>query len=83
MESFHEKLGLRIKSKAYKRYLNAGLLDKVDEAFVKTISDYWMEKFGKQVNPALPVAFSNLTGKKDRRVIPPPRYVERYNSVFQ
>lgn len=71
MQATHSELGMRTKSKGYKRYLNAGLLEEVDETFVGIVSDYWLEKFDKQVDPTLPIAFSNLTGRKDDRVIPP------------
>lgn len=70
-EKYYQSLGIKTRSAAFKRYKNAGMMENIDEAFVKEVRDYWYKHYGKEVDPTLPIAFSNLTGKKDVRVAYP------------
>lgn len=67
---YYKTLGINIKSKAFERYYKAGLLKEVDEDFVKEIQTYWKENYNKEIDPLLHLAFHNLTGKKEKRVVP-------------
>ena len=77
--SIYEDLGINTKSKTFKRFLNAGLLDKIDEDYIKDVKFYWKENYGKEIDPVLHLAFYNLTGKKDLRVVPMP---EMWNEIL-
>ena len=67
---YYKSLGINTKTKAFKRYYNAGLLDNIDESYVKELKDFWRKNYGKEISPLLHIAFANLTGKKDVRVVP-------------
>ncbi|PTL39409.1 CapA family protein [Alkalicoccus saliphilus] len=64
------KYGSNITGNMYKKYELAELLSPVDEKFAQEVTDYWNNLSGKQVDPALHIAFQNLTGKKEVRVMP-------------
>ncbi|WP_440897976.1 sugar-transfer associated ATP-grasp domain-containing protein [Amphibacillus sp. Q70] len=68
--SIYQKLGMKTKSNQFTNWYNAGLLDNIDENFAKEIQDYWLEKYNAEADPALHMAYMNLTGKKDVRLIP-------------
>lgn len=68
--SEYEKLGIDTKTKEFRSYLEAGLLKQIDEAFVEEVQEYWKSNYGKTVDPALHLAFMNLTGKKEVRLVP-------------
>lgn len=65
-----EKIGIRTKSNSYKKWLESGLLNNIDETFATEVQKYWEDNYDKRVNPTLHMAFMNLTGKKDKRLIP-------------
>lgn len=67
----YKKIGINTNLKAFKRYYKAGLLNDIDEQFLEDIQNYWLMNYGKTVDPLLHIAFSNLSGKKELRVIPP------------
>jgi hypothetical protein len=59
-----------INLKFFKRYLRAGLLSKRDTNYIEAVQDYWRINYGADIDPSLHLAFYNLTGKKDPRIIP-------------
>ncbi|WP_449355103.1 sugar-transfer associated ATP-grasp domain-containing protein [Virgibacillus natechei] len=69
-EDFYQNIGISTRNKAFKRYLSAGLLDNKDESFLIEVIKYWENHYDKKVDPLLHLAFMNLTGKKDPRVVP-------------
>ncbi|WP_160112518.1 sugar-transfer associated ATP-grasp domain-containing protein [Salicibibacter kimchii] len=66
----YQDLGIKTDSHPFKSCLNAGLLNDVDEFFVKEVQEYWKRNYGKSVDPVLNIAFMNLTGIKDNRITP-------------
>lgn len=68
--SAYQKLGMKTKSNLFNNWYNAGLLNNLDENFAKDIQDYWLKKYNAKPDPSLHMAFMNLTGKKDVRLIP-------------
>lgn len=68
-----ENLGIKVDTERYRRYHNAGLLDNLDEEYVKEVQKYWKKHYNFNVDPILHLAFLNLTGKKDVRIVPGPR----------
>lgn len=64
-----KKLGILTKSKNFKKWSKAGLLDNLDEDFAKEVKTYWKDKTKRKVDPALHMAYMNLTGKKDVRLV--------------
>ncbi|SDO06543.1 CapA family protein [Alkalicoccus daliensis] len=73
------KYGSNVTGNMYKKYEAAKLLTPVDEDFAQEVTDYWQELSGKQVDPALHIAFQNLVGRKEVRVMP--REVMRFEVI--
>lgn len=65
------EVGINVKSNHFKRYLKSGLLNKIDESLVREVQKYWRINYGKEIDPALHLAFHNLTGEKELKIIPP------------
>ncbi|MFO7843626.1 MAG: sugar-transfer associated ATP-grasp domain-containing protein [Bacteroidales bacterium] len=53
-----------------KQYFEAGLLKNVDAEYVEEVQEYWRNNYGKEVSPVSHLAFFNITGKKDPRIVP-------------
>lgn len=66
---YHE-LGIDTETKQFKRYYKAGLLEKIDEQFIKNVKEYWLNNYDKAIDPVLHLAFYNLTGLKKVEIIP-------------
>src|SRR5699024_11961748 len=58
-------LGIDVKKKRYRRYYKAGLLNELDEAYADEVKKYWLDYYGKEVDPILHLALYNLTVIKD------------------
>lgn len=65
-----KEFGIRINTKRTGRYYNAGLLDNIDETFIDEVQSYWLENHHSKVDPGIHVAFMNLYGVKEPRLIP-------------
>lgn len=68
-ESIYKELGIRTQSGSFKKWYKAGLLDQIDENFVFETKDYWKDKTNRKVDPALHLAFMNLNGKKEPKLV--------------
>lgn len=66
----YKRLGINPNSKQFKRYYKAGLLSQIDESFVETVQNYWKKNYNKTIDPVFHIAFYNLTGIKEPRLIP-------------
>ncbi|NLJ79834.1 MAG: hypothetical protein GX335_02290 [Firmicutes bacterium] len=65
-----EGLGINLKDQFNIRMFNAGLLDDLDEEFANEVDIYWQKHYERKVDPGYYLAFKNLTGKKEPRLIP-------------
>lgn len=65
-----KKLGMKTNSNAYKRFYEAGWLKEIDEGFAKEVVSYWKEIYGEKIDPTLHLAYMNLTGKKEKKLVP-------------
>lgn len=65
-----QKYGVKLKSRAFKRFNNANLLKKVDFDFLDEVQDFWLKNYGKKINPINHIAYMNLLDKKDVRIVP-------------
>lgn len=70
MKVDYEKYGMNVTTKRNKRYLDAGLLDEVDNAFITKVHNYWKKHYQKEIDPSIHVAYKNLTGKEEPRLVP-------------
>ncbi len=66
----YRALGMRTNSASFKNWYDAGLMRNVDENFLLEAKNYWSEKSGLKPRTALHLAFMNLTGRKDVRLVP-------------
>lgn len=66
----YTEIGINTKSNYFKNWYNSGLLNDVDEAFALDVQKFWMDNYNTKVDPMLHMAFMNLTGQKDCRIIP-------------
>ncbi len=65
-----EALGVDMSRNTNVNFYNAGWLNRVDPDFVKEVQQYWQKHYGKTIDPGLHLAYQNLTGKKEVRLIP-------------
>jgi hypothetical protein len=65
-----QRFGVNTKAKAFERYEKAGLLKVIDYNFLDEIQGFWFENYNKKVNPIIHLAYMNLTGIKEKRIIP-------------
>lgn len=77
-----KSLGINVNTKRYRRYAGAGLLDKLDKGYVKEVKSYWKKHYQKSIDPILHLAFYNLTGKKDVRIVPNPQMKYEFIPFF-
>ena len=61
---------INVNSKAFKRFDKAGLLNKVDYDYLNEVQEYWLKHYKKEVSPITHLAYMNLTGEKDKRIVP-------------
>src|SRR5699024_3773618 len=66
-------------SKAYKRFQKANLLKNIDFDYLDEVQSYWNEYYNKSIIPINHLAFANLLGIKDVRVMP---NYEMWNEVI-
>ncbi|WP_027965263.1 sugar-transfer associated ATP-grasp domain-containing protein [Halalkalibacillus halophilus] len=70
MEHNYNELGFKTKQGRFKRYKEAGLLESLDYVFINEVKSFWKDHLSFDVEPSLPVAFYNLTNKRDPWVVP-------------
>ncbi|SOC41206.1 sugar-transfer associated ATP-grasp domain-containing protein [Salinicoccus kekensis] len=68
-QSMYKRLGIKTKSGSFKKWYGAGLLNEVDEKFVAEVKEYWNDKTDRTLDPALHLAFMNLNGKKEPKLL--------------
>lgn len=69
-KQFFKSIGININTRRFRRFYKAGLLNDIDTSFIDEIQHYWKKNYGKEIDPSVHLAFANITGKKDPRVIP-------------
>jgi|SRR5690625_1146357 len=62
--------GIKADSKAFKRFDKAGLLDEIDYNYLNEVQDYWLKHYKKKITPITHLAYMNLTGERDNRIVP-------------
>nr|WP_289037985.1 sugar-transfer associated ATP-grasp domain-containing protein [uncultured Allobacillus sp.] len=67
----YKSLGMKTKTKAFKRFSAAGLLNNVDEEYISEVNKFWKKNYKKKVDPTIHIAFKNLTGREEKKLIPP------------
>lgn len=65
-----KEYGINPRSKAFKRYEKANLLEKIDFDFLDEIKIYWNNHYKKDIVPINHIAYMNLIGEKDVRIMP-------------
>lgn len=63
-------VGMNTKTKLFKKYHKNNLLNTIDKEFASDIQSFWMENYNKKIDTTLHMAYMNLTGKKEVRLIP-------------
>src|SRR5690625_4369724 len=66
----YRDLGINTKSNDFKRFYKAGLLKSIDQSLAVEVQNYWGKLYNKEIDPVLHMAFYNLTGKKEPRLVP-------------
>lgn len=66
----YEQVNINIKAKQFKFFRDAGYLNNISDIKTETIQNYWKKYFGKKVDPALHMAYEEVTDQFDVRVIP-------------
>lgn len=77
-----DRAGIDMSSKYFKGHYRRGLLKDIDLDYVKDIDRFYNRHFNGSIDPVTHIAYSNLTGKKDVRVIPQEFYRKVFLGVF-
>ncbi|MCD2137385.1 sugar-transfer associated ATP-grasp domain-containing protein [Salinicoccus halitifaciens] len=64
-----KELGISTTTKINKDWYDAGLLDNIDESFLKEVDSYWSPKTERKIDKGLYTAFMNLHGIKEPKLI--------------
>ncbi|SDO06575.1 sugar-transfer associated ATP-grasp domain-containing protein [Alkalicoccus daliensis] len=62
--------GFEVNTKPFKRYYEAGLLQKLDAEYMDKVKKYWFSNYGLVPDTSLHAAFYNVTGLKEEMVVP-------------
>ncbi len=65
-----EEVGIDLKDHFNVRLFNAGLLNDLDKELADEVKIYWRKHYDRDIDPGYYLAFKNLTGKKEPRLIP-------------
>lgn len=65
-----KKAGINTNDPNFKKWVKEGLLDTIDLNFASEVSEYWKDKYEKDVDVSLHIAFLNYLNKKEVRLIP-------------
>lgn len=68
-KEFLSKNNINSDSKFYKKFKKANLLEDMDQDVIDEIHKYWQKHLNKKIDPTTGLAFYNLTGKVEPRVI--------------
>ncbi len=70
----YHRLGIDPAGEAFGPLHHAGLLDTHSPSSVDAARAFWREHMAVDIDPALHIAYENLTGAADPRVLPPTQY---------
>lgn len=79
---FFNSLNIDTKSKYFRSHYRRGLLNNIDQDYINEIQKYYKEHYKQEIDPVTHIAFANLLGNKDVRVIPQLFYRRVFLSVF-
>ncbi|WP_027965259.1 sugar-transfer associated ATP-grasp domain-containing protein [Halalkalibacillus halophilus] len=65
-----KKFGLYPEKSSYKKLKYANLLNEIDFNFLREVQHYWKTNYDKKIDTRLHVAFHNMHGIKDVKIIP-------------
>lgn len=69
-KTLFNEVGIDMKSKYFRGHYRRGLLKNIDLDYINEIDIYFNKHFNNSIDPVTHIAYSNLTGKKDVRIIP-------------
>lgn len=72
--AYYDSLGVDTTSRQFPALHSSGLLRKAKTAEVEQVQKYWATLWGTTVDPSFHIAFSNVTGVFDERVVPQAEY---------
>ncbi|NMA74776.1 MAG: hypothetical protein GX963_11585 [Bacteroidales bacterium] len=65
-----KKIGIRTSDPYFKNWHNNGLFENLNADFANEVQKYWNENYDRKVDTGLHMAFMNLTGKEETRLVP-------------
>lgn len=80
--NYYKSLNIDTNNKYFRAQYRRGLLDDIDENFVKEVQNYYKEHYKKEIDPVTHIAFANLMDNKEVRIIPQQFYRKKFLSVF-
>lgn len=81
-KALFNRAGIDMSSKYFRSHYRRGLLKDVDLDYVKDIDRYYNKYFNDSIDPVTHIAYSNLTGKRDVRIIPQEFYRKVVLGIF-
>lgn len=79
---FYTKLGINVNSNYFRQHYENGLLDNIDENYVKEVQDYYSKHYKQIIDPITHIAYTNLTGIKDVKILPQRIFRKQLLRVF-
>src|SRR5690625_345457 len=81
-EKYYEDFDIDTSSKYFRMHFKNGLLDDIDENYISEIQKYFLKNYKQKIDPITHIAYSNLTGKKDVKIIPQDFFRKKFLNVF-
>lgn len=79
---YYNSLNIDTDIKYFRSHYRKGLLENIDEDFVKEVQSYYKTHYKKEIDPITHIAFANLLNNKDVRIIPQRFYRKVFLNVF-
>lgn len=68
--NYYKSLGIDPNRPRFKIHYKRGYLENIDEKFIKTAKEYYKKNLNVDIDPITHIAYSNVTGVQDEKVIP-------------
>lgn len=79
---FYRSLNIDTDSKYFRIHYRHGLLENIDEEFVKEVQGYYKKHYNKEIDPITHIAYANLTNEKEVKILPQEFFRKKFLKVF-
>src|SRR5690625_3590549 len=79
---YYKSLGIDTSNKYFRTHYRRGRLKNIDEQYVADIQDYYKKHFKQEICPVTHIAYANVTGEKNIRIMPQYIFRKEFLRVF-